>query len=192
MAAGMKRAHLVVLAAILVGVGVWQLGHGVWIYAKAELAQYLLRRAWERTLQGQTHAKPWPWADTWPLGRLQMPKYGIDLILLAGASGRTLAFGPGHVSSSALPGSRGTTILSAHRDTHFRFLARVRKGDDILVEGAEKGRNRYRVTRTDIVDARTTTIARSDEDVLVLVTCYPFDTIVPGSSMRYVVTAEGW
>jgi sortase A len=192
MALGMKRTHVVVLAAILVGFGVWQLGHGVWIYAKAELAQYLLRQAWERTLQGETHAKPWPWADTWPVGKLQMPRYGVDLILLAGASGRTLAFGPGHVSSSALPGKRGGTILSAHRDTHFRFLARVRAGDEVFVEGPEKGRYRYRVTRTDIVDARKTTIASSDQNVLVLVTCYPFDTFMAGGPMRYIVTAESW
>ncbi len=188
----MKRSHVVVLAAILMGLGVWQLGHGVWIYAKAELAQYLLGRAWERTLEGEATAKPWPWADTWPLGRLQMPKYGVDLILLAGASGRTLAFGPGHVSSSPLPGERGTTILSGHRDTHFRFLVRVEKGDEVFVEGPGKGRYRYRVTRTDIVDARKTTIATSDEATLVLVTCYPFDTLIPGGPMRYIVTAEGW
>ena len=192
MAAGMKRPYIALVAAIIMGLGVWQLGHGVWIYAKAELAQYLLRRAWERTLQGEAHVKPWPWADTWPMGRLQMPKYGVDLIRLAGASGRTLAFGPGHASSSALPGQSGTIILSAHRDTHFRFLARMRKGDEVFVEGPEKRSYRYRVTRTDIVDARKTTIASSDEDVLVLVTCYPFDTIIAGGPMRYIVTAEGW
>jgi sortase A len=68
----------------------------------------------------------------------------------------------------------------------------VRKGDEVLVEGTEKRRYRYRVTRTDIVDARKTTIANSDEEVLVLVTCYPFDTIITGGPMRYIVTAEGW
>jgi sortase A len=191
MPVGMKRPYVVILATLLMGLGAWQLGHGVWIYAKAELAQYLLWRAWERTLQGEIHAKPWPWADTWPVGRLQMPKYGVDLILLAGASGRTLAFGPGHVSSSALPGERGTMILSAHRDTHFRFLSRVRKGNEVFVERPEKGRYQYWVTRADVVDARTTTIASSDEDALVLVTCYPFDTLIPGGPMRYIVTAEG-
>ena len=192
MAAGMKRSHIVVLAAILMGLGAWQLGQGVWIYVKAELAQYLLRRAWERTLQGESHAKPWPWADTWTMGRLRMPKYGVDLILLAGASGRTLAFGGGHVSSSALPGKTGTTIVTAHRDTHFRFMSRVTIGDEVFIEGPEQGRYRYRVTRTDIVDSRKAMIASSDEDTLVLVTCYPFDTIIPGGPMRYIVTAEGW
>jgi sortase A len=68
----------------------------------------------------------------------------------------------------------------------------VRKGDEVFVEGPEKGRYRYRVTRTDIVDARKTTISSSGEDALVLVTCYPFDTLIPGGPMRYIVTAQGW
>ena len=192
MAAGVKRPYLAALAAILLGLGAWQLGHGVWIYAKAQLAQYLLQRAWQRTLHGEAHVKPWPWADTWPMARLQMPKYGVDLILLAGASGRTLAFGPGHVSSSAIPGNRGTTILSGHRDTHFRFLAHVSPGDEVFIEMPAKERYRYRVTRTDIVDARKAAVATGLDGALVLVTCYPFESIIPGGPFRYIVTAERW
>ena len=192
MAAGVRRPYLAALAALLLGLGGWQLGHGVWIYAKAQLAQYLLQRAWQRTLQGEAYVKPWPWADTWPTARLQMPKYGIDLILLAGASGRTLAFGPGHVSSSAIPGNRGTTILSGHRDTHFRFLAHVSPGDEVFIEMPAKERYRYRVTRTDIVDARKAAVATGLDGMLVLVTCYPFDSIIPGGAFRYIVTAERW
>jgi sortase A len=192
MATGVKRPYLAALAAILLGLGAWQLGDGVWIYAKAQLAQYLLQRAWQRTLHGEAHVKPWPWADTWPIARLQMPKYGVDLILLAGASGRTLAFGPGHVSSSAIPGNRGTTILSGHRDTHFRFLAHVRPGDQVIIEMPAKERYRYRVIRTDIVDARTATVATGFDGALVLVTCYPFDSIISGGPFRYIVTAERW
>jgi sortase A len=187
----MKRRCLAVVTAMLMTWGVWQLGEGVWIYAKAELAQLLLQRAWERTLRGEAEAKPWPWADTWPVARMQMSKYGVDLILLAGANGRTLAFGPGHVSSSAMPGNPGTVIFSGHRDTHFHFLARVTPGDEIIIEVAKKQRHRYRVTRTDIMDARKAMIAAGPETALVLVTCYPFDTMVPGGPLRYIVTAAG-
>lgn len=192
MAAGVKRPYLAALAAILLGLGAWQLGNGIWIYAKAQLAQYLLQRAWQRTLHGEAHVKPWPWADTWPIARLQMPQYGVDLILLAGASGRTLAFGPGHVSSSAIPGNRDTTILSGHRDTHFRFLAHVSPGDQVIIEMPAKERYRYRVIRTDIVDARTATVATGSDGALVMVTCYPFDSIISGGPFRYIVTAERW
>jgi sortase A len=186
----MKRPCLAIVTAVLMTWGVSQLGQGTWIYAKAELAQHLLGRAWERTLRGEAEVKPWPWADTWPMARLQISKYDVDLILLEGASGRTLAFGPGHVSSSAKPGTPGTAIFSAHRDTHFRFLERLIPGDEMIVEIAKDERHRYRVIRTDIVDARKAAIAASQEAALVLITCYPFATMVPGGPLRYIVTAE--
>ena len=95
------------------------------IYLKAELAQYLLlEKAWTRTLQGENQVKPWPWADTWPVARLQLPKYGIDLIVLSGASGRTLAFGPGHVSTSAQPGTKGDIHLECSPRHPLRIFKR--------------------------------------------------------------------
>ena len=88
--------------ALLASIGFWELGHGAWIHAKAWLAQLLLQRAWERTLRGEAAAKPWPWADTWPVARLRVPAHGVDLIVLSGVSGRTLAFGPGHAPALVL------------------------------------------------------------------------------------------
>jgi sortase A len=115
-------SSLATLVACLFAVGLWQVGEGSWIYAKARLAQLLLERAWTRTLAGETQVRPWPWADTWPVARLTVPAKSIDLVVLNGAYGRTLAFGPGYAESSAWPGSAGTTIVTGHRDTHFRFL----------------------------------------------------------------------
>ena len=181
---------LVILTACLLAVGLWQIGEGSWIYAKARLAQFLLQRAWSRTLAGESTVKPWPWADTWPVARLRVPSQGIDVIVLNGAYGRTLAFGPGYAESSSFPGSPGTTILTGHRDTHFEFLKRLKQDDEIVVETAAGSTQRYLVLDSQIVDARIASIALADgEDQLVLVTCYPFDTIVPGGPLRYVVSA---
>ena len=181
---------LVMLTACLLAVGLWQIGEGSWIYAKARLAQFLLQRAWSRTLAGESTVKPWPWADTWPVARLRVPSQGIDVIVLNGAYGRTLAFGPGYAESSSFPGSPGTTILTGHRDTHFEFLKRLKQDDEIVVETAAGSTQRYLVLDGQIVDARTASIGLADgEDQLVLVTCYPFDTIVPGGPLRYVVSA---
>jgi sortase A len=116
---------LTILVAGLLAIGGWQVWEGSWIYAKARLAQILLQRAWSLALAGEAMPKPWPWADTWPVARLRMQHPSVDLIVLAGAYGRTLAFGPGHVTSSALPGQEGTVMLTGHRDTHFRFLKEV-------------------------------------------------------------------
>jgi hypothetical protein len=89
-------------------------------------------------LAGEAMPKPWPWADTWPVARLRMQHPSVDLIVLAGAYGRTLAFGPGHVTSSALPGQEGTVMLTGHRDTHFRFLKDVQTGRSPRPDGKRR------------------------------------------------------
>jgi sortase A len=181
----------VALMVCLLAVGLWQVGEGSWVYVKAKLAQYLLQRAWSRTLADRIVVKPWPWADTWPIARLTVPSKQIDLIVLNGAYGRTLAFGPGYAESSALPGSSGTTILTGHRDTHFRFLRGLDHGDEIVIETAKGARVRYLVSGARIVDSRSTSIELDRQPPhLVLVTCYPFDALVAGGPLRYVVTAE--
>jgi sortase A len=179
------------LVAVLVAAGAWQLGHGLSIPLKARLAQYLLHRAWALTLAGESRVKPWPWADTWPVARLSVPAHGVDLIVLADVSGRTLAFGPGHVPASALPGAPGMAIVTGHRDTHFRFLEHVEPGEEILVEVPGRSPSRFRVRETSVVDSRTAAIAGDGSAaVLALLTCYPFDAVVPGGPLRYVVIAE--
>jgi len=96
------RARVITLLVVtLVLLGLWQTGSGTWIYVKAKLAQVLLQRAWAVSLAGQRDVKPWPWADTWPVARLVVPSLGIDQIVLAGAHGRTLAFGPGQLESGS-------------------------------------------------------------------------------------------
>ncbi|MCC6139406.1 MAG: class GN sortase [Nitrospira sp.] len=181
---------LLPLMACLLAVGVWQIGEGSWIYAKAGLAQQLLQRAWSHTLAGEANSKPWPWADTWPVARLIVPAQRIDQIVLEGAYGRTLAFGPGHVESAQPIGESDIIILTGHRDTHFRFLRQLHPGDAIELETAAGARRRYQVTDAWIADSRTGSIALAQgQPRLVLVTCYPFDTIQAGGPLRYVVTA---
>ena len=186
-----RRAAIAWSVALLAGCGIWLLGHGVWIHAKGELAQHLLWHAWARTLAGDTTVKPWPWADTWPVARLQLPAHGVDLIVLDGVSGRTLAFGPGHVSGTPLPGADGVAVIAGHRDTHFRFLRHVQAGDEIVIEAPGRRRARFRVRERAVGDARTAVLAGADDaPELVLITCYPFDALRPGGPLRYVVLAE--
>ena len=187
----MRRRAGIALIVALLGCGLWLLGHGLWIHAKAELAQHLLQRAWARTLAGASGVKPWPWADTWPVARLQLPAQGVDLIVLDGVSGRTLAFGPGHLPGTPLPGRAGVAVIAGHRDTHFRFLRGVQPGDEIVVEAPGRPRARFRVRERAVVDARTAVLAGADDArELVLVTCYPFDALRPRGPLRYLVLAE--
>lgn len=179
------------LIGCLIAAGSWQMGQAVWIYAKAGLAQHLLQRAWSRSLAGKEAVRPWPWADTWPVARLTVPSQHRDLIVLHGAYGRTLAFGPGYVESSAFPGSPGPTILTGHRDTHFAFLKRLQPGEPLTIQTIDGQSRSYRVTERRIADSRTDRIAlATNRPALVLVTCYPFDTPMPGGPLRWIVVAE--
>jgi sortase A len=169
----------------------WHGGQAAWIEAKAHLAQVLVRRAWRQTAAGAEDERPWPWADTYPVARLLVPGQGIETFVLAGASGRTLAFGPGHLDGTPRPGSRGNAVISGHRDTHFAFLRRLRKGDAVEVEDRDGRRQRFVVASTRVVDRDDLSITADAGDTrLTLVTCYPFDAIRPGGPLRYVVVAR--
>jgi len=181
---------LAALMLCLFALGLWQVGEGSWIYAKASLAQLLLQRAWSRTLMGEMAVKPWPWADTWPTARLVVPSRNIDQIVLEGAYGRTLAFGPAHLESGGRLEDQGTIILTGHRDTHFRFLEKLQPGETIAIQTRTGTWRHFTVRDRLVVDFRSASIATDqDESTLALVTCYPFDAIMPGGPLRYVVIA---
>lgn len=186
----MKLARRITVATLLLlGAGLG--AHAAWIPAKASLAQLLLLRAWERARGGEPRPRPWPWADTWPVARLEAPGLGIRQVVLAGISGRSLAFGPGHMDGTAEPGRRGNCVLAGHRDTVFAFLRELSRGDRLILEDASGRRVAYRVEEARVVDAGDTWVAgETDARVLTLVTCWPFDAVVPGGPGRYVVRAE--
>jgi len=179
------------LVACLLCLGFWQLGQGAYIPAKAWLAQELMQRAWTRTGTGEVRATPWPWADTWPVARITARSGEVDLIVLAGASGRTLAFGPGHMGASAMPGEIGNAVIAGHRDTHFQFLKDVQPGELLKVESIKGVQHLYKVVGVDIVDSRKGSLLLDTEAAMLsLVTCYPFEAREAGGPLRYVVTAR--
>jgi len=181
------------LATILLpwlAIGLWQAGEGLWIYVKAGLAQLLLEQAWTRATTGEQDPKPWPWADTWPVARLKNERLGVDLIVLAGAGGHALAFGPAHVTGTAPRSTQGTTVITGHRDTHFAFLRKLRPGDFLSIDTPDGRTSGYVVADTAVIDSRTGAIASDGIQRLALITCYPFDAIRPGGPSRFVVMAE--
>ena len=185
----LRIRHIVV--ATLAAFGLWQAGCGIYIHAKAWLAQRLIASSWEQTLAGERHVRPWPWADMWPVARLRVPAAGVDLYVLADASGRSLAFGPGYLSGSATPGSVGNIIIAAHRDTHFEFLRATQVGEDILLQTSDRHEHHYRVVDTQVIDvSRDQLSTTADRPTLTLLTCYPFDAITPGGPLRFVAIAE--
>ncbi len=171
-------------------VGVWQVASGAYIHAKAWLAQQLIASAWMRTLEGEREVKPWPWADTWPIARLKVIDGGVDLYVLADASGRSLAFGPGHMNGTAAIGA-GNTVIAGHRDTHFEFLRDLQPGDELTLQTADGRQWNLQLNETHVIDSRHERLQFDDAAATVtLLTCYPFDAIAPGGPLRYVAIAR--
>lgn len=180
-----KRIAIVALALA----GFWQIGSGAYIHLKAWLAQQLIASAWTRTLAGEREVKPWPWTDTWPIARLRVIEKDVDLYVLADASGRSLAFGPGHLSGTA-PIGAGHTVIAGHRDTHFAFVRELDVGDELTLETTDGREWRFVLDETHVFDSRAERLRLDDsQPSLTLLTCYPFDAISPGGPLRYAALA---
>jgi len=174
------------LVAILLCAALLPAADASYMLVKARLAQSLIENSWH-----STGTQPWPWADTVPVARLVIPEINLDNYVLDGATGATLAFGPGMVSGSASPGDHGVTMIAAHRDTHFKPLQNIETDSLIRIQNKDKIWHQYKVSTIRIADSRVNSIIPSiGESRMVLVTCYPFDALVPGGPLRYVVEAE--
>ncbi|RKZ65873.1 MAG: class GN sortase [Gammaproteobacteria bacterium] len=193
------RKHTRKLTTIIIislfATSLWQLASAGWIQGKAIIAQQLLNHSWNKTLvevngdKKPLSHKPWPWADTWTVAKLTVPQHNIEQIILAGDSGSSLAFGPGHSFASAAPNSSGTTVISAHRDTHFQFLKDLKVNEEIFIQTTDKT-IAYKVYDTQVVDSKKFKLQPvSDRKTLVLVTCYPFDSLETGGKLRFLVYA---
>ncbi|MCA1399245.1 class GN sortase [Bradyrhizobium sp. BRP56] len=170
-------------------IGLILFGQGAYIHAKALLAQVLLERAFAQSIATGQPVKPWNWADTWPVARIEVKRLHASAIVLAGSSGQALAFGPGHVEQTVDAGERGVAVYSAHRDTHFRFLRNVTIGDEIDVTRSDGKMFRYRADRSSVVRFDQSGIdPMTDRHELVLSTCWPFDALTSGSE-RYLLHA---
>jgi sortase A len=182
----MRRFILPLLLALI---GLILFGQGAYIHAKALVAQVLLERAFEKAIATGQETKPWSWADTWPVARIEVKRLHASTIVLAGSSGQALAFGPGHVERTANAGERGVAVYSAHRDTHFAFLKNIVVGDRIDVTRHDGRTFRYSVDSTSVVRFDASGIdPLADGHELVLSTCWPFDALTQGSE-RYLVHA---
>jgi sortase A len=184
------RRRLIFL--VVLGFGLWQVAAGLWIPAKAWLAQRLIAEAWDDAMATRGPVAPWPWADTTPVARLVVPALGVDQIVLAHATGRTLAFGPGHLDGSPAPGAAGLSVISGHRDTSFRFLADVVPGTTLRIQRADGAWVDYVIREIEVVDERTARLplVGNGPPQLALTTCYPFAAVMPGGTLRLVALAE--
>lgn len=190
----MKRTMRILAVAIMVA-GMSLTCRALYLRAKAGLAGILIRRAWQQSIQSGEARPPWPWADTHPVARLEIPRLGYDEIVLEGATPRTLAFGPARMMNGAGFGEPGNLLLAGHRTSWFEPLEAIKNGDTIQLQWFDAHRSQLRqrtycVTMIRVVNPQDMTLlAPTSEDALTLITCYPFGSS-PRSPLRYVVRAS--
>jgi sortase A len=123
------------------------------------------------------------------LGRIEIGRIGVAVVIVEGASGKTLRRAVGHVPGTALPGERGNVAITGHRDTFFIALRNIREDDEVTLTTLN-GSYRYRVDSMRVVEAEDTEVLNdSDESILTMVTCYPFYFIGPAPK-RFIVRAH--
>ncbi len=123
------------------------------------------------------------------IAKLSIPRLSTILYVLEGTEDKDLKRGPGHMEGTVMPGSGGNCVIAGHRDTHFRALKNIAKGDEIVVQSRE-GTYKYRVTGTSVVAPENTdSLQPTAKGVLNLITCFPFD-YVGSAPRRFVVHAD--
>ena len=188
----MKTLRLLTIVILLAGTCLT--ARAAYMDAKAQLAGFLIRRAWTQTSTSGDPRAPWPWADTHPIARLQIPRLGYDEIVLDAATPRSLNFGPALVLSAAPIGKPGNVVLAGHRTSWFRPLENIAQGDTIQISWFDSRRRvlyqrTYMVTLVQVVDPQDLALlAPTTEDALTLITCYPFSSS-PRSPLRFIVRA---
>jgi LPXTG-site transpeptidase (sortase) family protein len=114
---------------------------------------------------------------------------GLTAMIQEGTDARTLRRAVGHIPGTPFPGQQGNVVITGHRDTFFRPLHNIRKGDEITLTTLS-GFYRYRVDSTEVVEPENTNVlADTDDAVLTLVTCYPFYFVGPAPK-RFIVRAH--
>jgi sortase A len=178
-----------VISLALVVIGVVLLGYVAGQYWGMYRSQQNLEAEWQR--QAATVSAPGqaPISPDQLLTRLEIPKIQMDAIVVEGASRKDLSEGPGHMKQTAQPGETGNAVITAHRDTFFRHIYELIKGDQIKVR--RNGRIfTYEVTGKRIVMPEDISVIKQTNDPqLTLITCYPTYYIGPAPK-RLVVFSK--
>jgi sortase A len=169
-----------VLPLLLVFIGIGLIGYVGYQYWDMYHSQQLLQAEWER--QAAAVSVPGQVRQLSPedlLTRVSIPKISMDAIVVEGASRKQLSIGPGHMIDTAMPGESGNAVITGHRDTFFRHIYELTKGDDIILR-----RNgevfKYQVTGKKIVKPDDVSVLKQTTDPqLTLITCYPTYYIGP-------------
>jgi LPXTG-site transpeptidase (sortase) family protein len=173
------------LGPALIIAGIALLAYVATEYSRMFAEQHRLAHQWQQ--QNQPGVTPKPVDDG--LTKLLIPKIKLDAIVVEGTSRRQLLLGPGHMRETPAPGEEGNSVITAHRDTFFRHIYELKKGDILEVRRSGKIYT-YEVTGKKVTDPEDLSVLRPSKDKrLTLITCYPTYYIGPAPE-RLVVFAK--
>jgi len=181
---------LFIIGFTLSSIGILRIGY---YQAKAETAQWLMESAWQETLQQKDDnpVKPWSWADTWPVLRVELPSIQLSTLVLKDVSGQSLAFGPGLMTPELFPGEQGNSFIAAHQDTHFSDITKLKKGELIKITNSAGEDVYFKIDTLQIVDSRIEQPVIDTEDTrITLVTCYQLNSSERNTPYRYLVSGR--
>jgi len=162
------------------------LGYCAFVLADAWMFQR--RTAFAATVSLAEAPRPLTIAPDGLIGRIAIDRLGVSVAVVEGTDNPTLRRAAGHIAGTALPGQPGNMGIAAHRDTFFRPLRNIRDGD-IITLTTLGGQYRYRVVSTKVVNPEDVAVLSSNgNEILTLVTCYPFYFVGPAPD-RFIVRA---
>jgi len=184
----LKRKFSILLLVFLLAGGGYFSFQAIKIEVKAKVAQVLLDYTWNKSLKENKPYKPWPSFDGSPILKLEIPRFNISQIVLEGTSGQALAFAPAFHKETYLPSSNKITAISSHRDSHGEYIKNLEIGDILKLQDLDKNWHTYKIEEFLIVNVKET-ITINKKNRLLLITCYPFDALLSGTPLRYIVSA---
>ena len=171
-------------------IGSLMVGKSLYMSAKADLAQFLIGKAWQSRQADQPAAKPWPWADIHAIAKIEIPRLNITQYIMNDISGEALAFGAGHLPKTHLPAKSGHSMIAGHRDSHFEFLQFLSVGDNIIVTNYLGETKTYKVDASYQIDVRRDALVHyPDHTGMTLITCFPFNNLANQGPLRWIVEA---
>jgi sortase A len=177
----------------LVIAGALLLAYVCWSYGSMYIEQRRLARQWEQQQHAQATepdgARLQQTGTDDGLTKISVPKINLDSVVVEGTNHRALLLGPGHLKDTPAPGEAGNSVISGHRDTFFRHLNDLQKGDEVVVQRGGKTYH-YQVTGKKIVEPTDiSVIAPTRDPEMTLITCYPTYYIGPAPK-RLVVFSK--
>ena len=183
-----RKLSISLLALLLLAGGGYFSFQAIKIEVKAKVAQVLLDYTWNKSLKENKPYKPWSSFDGLPILKLEIPRFNISQIVLEGTSGQALAFAPAFHKETYLPSSNKITAISSHRDSHGEYIKNLEIGDILKLQDLENNWHTYKIEEFLIVNVKET-ITINKKNRLLLITCYPFDALLSGTPLRYIVSA---